>query len=175
MIFASRLEIEKRTAISILFIMLSFFLVFAGFDKIAAEKMRDMGIAGAFAVGAFYTLGATTPLSMVIILEMMIMGDPILIALAACLSASLVDYFLFSSIRNALEKSTIKIIAKFQKRINFLSSTAPVIGFFVFGLPLPDEIGLALMGFTKIEPIKLSVIIFFSKIITLSIFYMALS
>ncbi|MFA6214438.1 MAG: hypothetical protein WC717_04135 [Candidatus Micrarchaeia archaeon] len=175
MLFAPHFKIEQRALLAVGFVLASFALVFMGFDREAAGYLRGMGLAGAAIAGAFYTLGATTPIAMVVLLEMMQMGSPYAVAVAACLSATLVDCLLFAAIRETLEKNTRKIMKSARKGLKRFPTAAPVAGFFVFGLPLPDELGLALMEFTTIDIPKLAAVIFAAKLLTLFMFFAALS
>jgi len=167
MLFAPHISLEQRLAIVLGVLLASFLLVIAGFDKIVSSYLVSFGAAGAAVAGAFYTLGATTPFAMVVLLELMQHENAILVAAVACASAALVDCLLFSVVRDALERNAKKMLASTRRKFSAFSGAFPVAGFFVFGLPLPDELGLALMEMTKIELLKLAVVIFLAKFVTL--------
>jgi len=173
MLFAKHFTFDLRVQFVILFILASFIFVFAGLDKLVSAWLLGLGLFGAAIAGAFYTLGATTPFSMVVILELMRMGDPQQVAFVACLSAALADCLLFFAVRDTLERNAKRLTDSIREKIDRFSLAAPVAGFFVFGLPLPDELGLALLQFTKLDFVKLFITIFAAKFITLIMFWKA--
>jgi hypothetical protein len=84
------------------------------------------------------------------------------------------DCLLFSVVRDALEASTKRLVQEIHGCSRSYSSACSVAGFFVFGLPLPDELGLAMMEMTEIKIIRLWFIIFFSKLVMLLVLWGAL-
>lgn len=143
----------------------------AGVDEWVASQLLEYGILGAFGAGVFYTSGLTTPFAMLIIADLMKMNDPLAVALAAAFGAAIMDFVLFKLLKKELEMRVKKMMRYIQKKLAWLNGAAPVIGFFVFGSPLPDELGLALMEFTNVDALKLAVIVFFAKLITLMLIF----
>lgn len=174
MLLAEKISIEKRVIVALSFIFVSFLLIMWGFDKVVSGYLVNLGPLGAFIAGAFYTLGATSPFAMVVSLELMNAENPWMIAFFVSFSAMIVDCFLFMALKETLENSTKRIVNRLQAKTNKFSSTFPVFGFLVFGLPLPDELGLALMEMTTIDLVKLGAVIFCSKFLTLMAIRMAL-
>lgn len=174
MLFAHKYSVDTRLKIAIASILASFVLVFLGLDRWAAAQLMTLGLAGAAIAGAFYTLGATTPFAMVVILELMqSSASPYIVALVACAAASLVDCALFSIVKDSLEKNAAKLVANARRWFSRIPNAAPIAGFFVFGMPLPDELGLALMEMTTIRLGKLAAVIFLAKFLTLLILFSA--
>jgi len=167
MLFAPHISFEQRLVLLVAVLLASFLLVFMGLDKVVSGYLVSFGAAGAALAGAFYTFGATTPFAMVVILELMQTENALLVALVASMSGALVDCLFFSVVRDALERNAKRILASTRKRFSAFSNAFPVAGFFVFGLPLPDELGLALMEMTRIELLKLALVIFLAKFVTL--------
>jgi hypothetical protein len=175
MLFSKKLDIDKRLLVAIAFLLLSFALVFFGFDKSVSDYLQGLGIVGALMGGAFYTFGITTPFAMVVVLELMRGGNALIVAWFACLAATAVDCFFFILVRDALERNAKKLRGYFHSRFGGYSPAFPIAGFLVFGLPIPDEIGLALMEMTDIKIFRLALVIFCAKFITLLIFWKALA
>ncbi|MCX8194774.1 MAG: hypothetical protein N3G22_01555 [Candidatus Micrarchaeota archaeon] len=174
MLFSKKYTIERRLQIAIAFILLSFLLVFAGADRIVSLHLVNLGVFGAIIAGAFYTFGITTPFSMVVILELMKLEGSYILAIPACLSATAVDCYFFYLVRQSLEANSKKLVHYLRSKFSRFSPLFPFAGFFVFGLPLPDELGLALMEMTDIKLSKLAAVIFLAKLLTLLIFWQAL-
>lgn len=153
---------------------LSAVLVLLGFDRKAAVVLLSLGYGGALVAGAFYTLGMTTPLAIIVILDLMRLSDPLTTALLASLAAAGVDCLFFSIVKDALEASTKKTLDGIRRKFRAVSPTFPFVGFFVFGSPLPDEIALSLMGMTEIRLPKLFAVVFAAKLLTLMLLWMGL-
>ena len=175
MLFSGKYSIDTRLKIAIGFILASFILVFLGLDRAVSIYLLGLGMLGALIAGAFYTLGATTPFAMVVVLELMALGDPLPVAFFACLSAAAVDSALFMAVKGALERNSALLMKKLHRQFDSYSSVFPVAGFFVFGMPLPDELGLALMEMTTINPLRLAAVVFAAKFITLFLLFSALA
>jgi len=175
MLFSGKYSIDTRLKIAIGFILASFLLVFLGLDRAVSIYLLGLGPLGALIAGAFYTLGATTPFAMVVVLELMKLGDPLQVAFFACLSAAAVDTALFMAVKDALEKNSAALMKKLHKRFDAYSYAFPAAGFFVFGMPLPDELGLALMEMTRINPLKLAAVVFAAKFLTLLLLFGAIA
>lgn len=174
-IFAGKISIETRFVIAIVFLPATFIMVLAGFDKTITELLLGFGVWGALLAGAFYTFGITTPFSMVVILELMRLENPFAVAVFACIAAASIDCVFFSLVRSELEKNTRNMLEKTRKAFHKYAMLFPFAGFLVFGLPLPDELGLALMEMTEIRLAKLWVVIFLAKMFTLLSIWKALT
>lgn len=174
MLFSKHFSIEKRFYLAIAFLLISFLLVLFGFDKEISAYLLGMGVLGAGIAGGFYTLGVTTPFAMVVILDLMRLENAYTVVAVACAAATLVDCALFYIFRAALEKNAKKLMKYFHGKFKRFSGAFPYAGFFVFGLPLPDEIGLALMEMTTINIFKLGAVIFCAKFIMLILAWKAL-
>jgi len=175
MLFSKYFTIEKWLYAAIAFLLASFLLVFFGYDKVVSAHLLGLGMFGAALAGAFYTLGSTTPFAMVVLLDLMQLENPYAVAFAACAAATLVDCLLFQSFKAALEKNAKRLMKYFHGKFSKISGTFPYAGFFIFGLPVPDEIGLALMEMTTINIYKLGTVIFCAKFLTLLLLWKALA
>jgi hypothetical protein len=161
--------------ISITFILFSFLLVFFGIDKQLLDFFSNFGPLSASFFGLFYTFGATTPISIVVILELMIKeNSPFLFATLASLSATAVDCIFFTILKNSLEKNAKNLKDYFYKKFGKFNGLLKISGFLAFGLPVPDEIALALLQMTDIKIGRLAIVIFFSKFFTLLLFWYGL-
>lgn len=176
MLLAGRFSLRFRLAVLLAFIAASVAIVLLGFDKIVSGHLAGLGIAGVAAAGAFYTLGATTPFAMIVIIELMGGKNAVAYAFLAAFTAAAVDCFLFSTVKDALERNAEKIREKLHSgRFKRFSRLFPIAGFFAFGLPVPDEIAIALTAFGKIRTLKLFVVVFFAKFFTLLAVWHALT
>ena len=174
MLLAGKVSIGKRGIAALFFIFVSFALVLLGADRIVSGYLLTLGPIGAVLAGAFYTLGATSPFAIVVVLELMSRGNPLAVAILASLSATVVDCFLFAAFKDVLEANTKQLVSVLHSRFQRFSAVFPFVGFFVFALPLPDELGLALVEFTTIDFQKLGAMVFCAKFLTLVLAWGAL-
>lgn len=175
MLFSGRFNLDRRLLFVVAAILIAIAIHFFGWDQIIATNVHSFGLFGSFLVGAFYTFGLTTPTAFILILEIMAINDAISTAIAAAFSAAMVDTILFLLLKDQLEKNTVKIIGLIRKKISGFNMAFPIVGFFIFGSPLPDELGLALMGIIEIKPLKIFIIVFLAKVITLLLAYNAIN
>lgn len=174
MIFSGRLKIKLRVWFVFVAIFLAVLIYYFNWDKILTETVQDLGVFGPVFAGAFYTFGLTTPTAFLILIESMHLGNYIFIAFVASLAAALTDTFLFMLVKDQLEKNASKIIKKIRKKFGNKNFILSIIGFFLFGSPLPDELALAFMQIGKIEPVRITIIVFCAKFLTLIITYKAM-
>jgi len=174
MLFAGRFNFDVRLVFVILAILIAVTIYFLGFDKVIISQISSLGIYGSIIIGCFYTFGLTTPTAMLLIIEMMNIDNYIIVAILASLGAACVDTFFFIMVKQRLEESTKKILDKIRKKIERVNFVFPILGFFVLGSPLPDEIGLALMEITEIKSVNIFVIVFLAKVITLILTFNAI-
>ncbi len=174
MLLSKSVSFKARLSLVVIVLAATAIMILLGLDKIVSSELSKWGIFGAIIAGAFYTFGISTPFAMAVILELMNFNDQFSVIIISCATAAVVDCVFFSIMRDSLEKNTKYILMHIRKKYKSIVSFAPFMGFFIFGLPLPDEFALALMGITKIELKKLWVIIFLAKTITLLILWKAI-
>lgn len=174
MLFAGRFEMPTRFVFVFIAITVGILVFVSGLDREISSELHSLGIFGSFVAGAFYTFGITTPTAFIILIEMMEINGAIVVALSASIVAAAVDTILFVFVRKQLEKNASKIMKGVHKRFGRNILFYPI-GFFIFGTPLPDELGLAFMQISEIKPVKIFLVIASAKFITLMITYSAVS
>jgi uncharacterized membrane protein YdjX (TVP38/TMEM64 family) len=123
---------------------------------------------GAFVAGIFFTSVFTVAPATLIIIKISLLHPPLLIALVVACGAVIGDLILFLFVRDRLVRDIDDAIAEARFKIKpakmfkleFLRWLNPLLGALVIASPLPDELGLALMGFAKISTKKLILISF---------------
>ncbi len=136
-----------------------YFLASPDFHKVI-EGLNSMGYLGAFIAGLFFSSMFTTVPATV---SLFILGNslnPLIIAPIAAVGAMLADFLIFSIIKYKLahhygifdrlllwfrERRTVKYIKKHK----VLKYSIPAIGAFIIASPLPDELGIAILGASK--------------------------
>lgn len=121
---------------------------------------KAVGPESSFVAGAFYTSYFTSPAATATIYFLGKVQHPLSIAFVGAFGSVIADYLLFRLVRKRVKPS----FAALSKKINnnhtkkVLRFFAPVIAFAILASPLPDELGVAILGITKIEIKKLLLI-----------------
>lgn len=145
--------------ISILFaIMFVKFGVLQSFLTIAEE----IQIVSSIIAGLFFTSIFTIAPASVALAEIGEHMNPTTVALWGAFGAMLGDLIIFFFIRDVFADDLIEVLreSRFKRflhnlRFGLLRWIAPLIGAVVIASPLPDEIGLTLMGVSKVRTIYL--------------------
>ena len=130
--------------------------------------LGNWGYIGAFIGGILFVSTFTVATGMVILSLLAESLSPIEIGITAGLGAVVGDLSIFRFIRN---KGLISEISHFRKyfggdkvshllHTKYFSWTLPVIGALIIASPLPDELGVSLMGISKMKTINFAIISF---------------
>ena len=119
---------------------------------------KEWEIIGSVIAGVFFISVFTVAPSAVVLVELAKTNSPWLVALFGGLGAVLGDLVLFAFVRDVLTEDLKEIIKYIKsktifhifnfKRVKWLM---PLLGAIIIASPLPDEIGIALLGLTKMK------------------------
>ncbi len=131
-------------------------------------QVGDLGYFGAFLAGILFVSTFTFATGAVILFILAETLTPWELGLIGGLGGVLGDFLIFKFIRNDLEKEIELIYKHFGGNhlskilhTRYFSWTLPVIGAIIIASPIPDEIGISLMGISKISTYKFLIIAFF--------------
>lgn len=126
----------------------------------------DAAIASFFA-GMFFTSVITTAPAIAVLGELGLEGNLFVVAVFGGLGAVLGDYFIFVFVRDRVSEDiahlmTGKTLARYRAllRRRTFKRVLPFIGGFIIASPLPDELGLALLGMSHVRTSKFAIISF---------------
>ena len=131
------------------------------------EATRNFQIFTSIVGGMFFTSVLTIAPASVALVAISQSMPGFLVAFWGACGAAIVDYILLSFVRNGVERDVEglmkpalrrKVISLFH--FGFLKWVVIVLGAFMIMSPLPDEIGIALLGFSKIRPRHLFLLTF---------------
>ena len=133
-------------------------LVKNGYVRDLLESVRDLGVMGSFLAGMFYVSIFTAAPAAVVLLELTQSMPIWVVAFWAGLGGLFGDLIIFQFMKDNLAED-IKWVLKVtgHKRLFYIFRRklfrwfVPFIGAIVVASPFPDEIGLAIMGLSKMK------------------------
>jgi len=141
--------------LSILFAI--FLSKYTSFNKLLFET-RYIPFIGSFIAGILYTSSSTAALGILIFSDLSKRISPLEIALLGGLGSAVADFFLFRFFKDDLIFEIMPIYNKLGGRHltklmyhKFFRWSLPIVGAIIIASPLPDEIGIGLMGISKIK------------------------
>ncbi len=140
-------------------LLIAFFLFKNPTFRYFLLHLGRLGYLGAFIAGFFYTSTFTISFATVLLLLLARYLPPAEMALVAGTGAVLGDFFIFQLIRS---KGIVEEVNRFFNHFGgdklhhlihskFFSWTLPVVGGIIIASPLPDELGISLMGISKMK------------------------
>lgn len=144
-----------------LFVSLVFAILLLQYEDFRAFLIHlgNYGYFGAFIAGFLFVSTFTVSIGSVLLLILTTTLHPIEIGIIAGLGALIGDLFIFQFIRNKGLADEISHLFKYfgGSKISHLIHTKyfswslPVIGALIIASPLPDELGVSLMGISKLK------------------------
>lgn len=138
--------------------------------------------AGSFIAGVLYVSTTTAALGILILADLSKKLPPIEIAILAGLGCAVADFGIFRFFRDDLLKEITPIYNKLGgrniTRLMYHRSfrwSLPIIGAIIIASPLPDEVGISLMGIGKIKSYQFFILSLALNITGLFFFVSALS
>src|SRR3989338_8899831 len=136
-----------------------YFLASPGFHEIIVG-LKGLGYLGVFITGIFFSSMLTTVPATITLFLFGSTMNPLIIAPIAAAGALISDYFIFSFVKYKISHHYgvfDKIIlwfrerkfVKYIKRHKVLKFSIPLVGALIIASPLPDELGVAILGASK--------------------------
>jgi uncharacterized membrane protein YdjX (TVP38/TMEM64 family) len=124
--------------------------------------LGSFGYMGAFFAGMLFVSTFTVATSALVLLTLAETLSPIEIGLIAGLGAVVGDIIIFHLIKDTLSHELEEIFRNFDKKkhlkhlfhTKYFNWMLPVFGAIIIASPLPDELGVSLMGLSKMNTLK---------------------
>lgn len=138
-------------------VVFAVFIVYTGVIHSFIESTQGFAQVGAFVAGLFFTSILTTAPAIVVLGELALEVPLWSVAAVGALGAVCGDYILFWLVRDGVSGDVTYLLkhsrlkrwgAIFRTRL--FHRLLPLFGALVIASPLPDELGLTLLGFSKI-------------------------
>lgn len=138
--------------------MFFFFIVETSYVQDFIHTIGSLGYIGAFITGFFFVSTYTVAPAAVVLFTLANELNPLVIALVAGVGSLVGDYVFFRFVRDNLADELRLILdsvgGKYIRAIyhsKFFIWMAPVLGAIIIASPFPDEIGVSLMGASKLK------------------------
>lgn len=149
----------ENTALLVVSLVLVFFLAKTPLLDNIITAAGSLGYFGAFIVGMFFVSTFTVAPAIVILYHLADTSlHPIEVAVLAGLGAMIGDYIIFRFMKDRVFEELGPIFKKLQHpgvkdlfKSPFFAWLGPLFGAFLIASPLPDEVGVSLLGLTKIK------------------------
>lgn len=121
-------------------------------------QLDKLSFGGALLAGFIYTFSFTAALGVLVMVNLSITLPPLLIALIAALGTALGDYIIFSLVKRGVveqikydyQQIKEEIIIKLHPH-RYVRWLLVAIGLIIIASPIPDEIGVGLLGLARIK------------------------
>lgn len=149
----------------------SFALVFIAVQAFPAQEiLLDLGLAGplgAFFAGMLFVSSFTMVVGTFFIAALSEAMPLWQLVLLGGLGASMVDILLFHLVRHTVFEEMKPLVKKWKRRhfmrvlhSRYISWTVPLLGALIIISPLPDEIGVSMMGISNLDTRKFALLSF---------------
>jgi len=157
----------KNTALLILSLIALFYLVGTRSAQNLIDAIGNFGYIGAFLVGILFVSTFTVGPAMVILYHLATKFNPFEVAMVAGLGAVLGDYLIFRFFKDRVFEEIKPMFEKFHDsflgsffRTPFFIWLLPLVGAAIIASPFPDELGIGLLGLSKMKNWQFLVISF---------------
>lgn len=142
-------------------------------------SLGDWSYVGIFFTGILFVFTFTVATAIIIFNTFGEFLSPWMIGLVAGLGAVTGDYLIFMFVRkhvlgninNLIKHSPKSLWAKIAKNTYF-QWVLPVLGILIVALPFPDEVGIALLGISKVKPYQFVILAFVAHTIIITLIAM---
>jgi len=148
----------KNITILVLSLVLFFYLLDTNFAQNTIRAISGLGMIGFFLSGFFFVSTFTAVPASYVLFTFSEIYNPIIISLIAGLGAVVGDYIIFRFLRDSVFLELKPIFnqlggSELSRLIKtpYFAWFAPVVGAIIIASPIPDEIGISLMGISKLK------------------------
>jgi uncharacterized membrane protein YdjX (TVP38/TMEM64 family) len=167
MAYWKKLKYKNLTLLLVSVIFALFLSRFEPFHSLLLN-LGSLGYIGAFVAGMLFVSTFTVTTGAVILLVLAEKLSPIEIGIIAGLGAVLGDFVIFKFVKDGLVEEVKEVYEKIDHnnhllkilQTNYFSWLFPVFGAVIIASPLPDEIGVSLMGIGKMKTYQFLILSF---------------
>lgn len=146
--------------------LISYFLFQNGSLEEFVGVLKPYALIPELLAGAMYTSVLTTPLAVALFFIIGRYNDPLYIALVAATTAMVVDltilkffrYLVFGKRSPIAQNPTFRQMLKALRSWHIFAIAAPVLGALIIASPFPDELGIVLLGLSRLKSLQIGFI-----------------
>lgn len=157
----------ENTALLALSLVALVFIMNTDVAQSLIGSIGNFGYFGAFVAGIFFTSTFTVAPSSLVLFHLAGAFNPILIALYSGAGAVIGDLIIFNFLKDGVFEELRPFFKKFKgpyldalARTPYFAWLVPVVGAIIIASPFPDEVGIALMGLSKIKTWQFVILVF---------------
>lgn len=148
----------RNTALLFLSLVVLFFVADTQIAHALIKEVGSYGYLGAFTVGIFFVSTFTVAPASIVLFHLAQDLNPGLIAISAGAGGVLGDLLIFKFLKDGVYHELRPVFKKYGGshmkalfKTRYFAWFTPVLGALLIASPLPDEIGIALMGLSRIK------------------------
>lgn len=153
-----RNNLFKDMSIVALSVLIAIILLKTGAVIDLLSFSENLKLLGSFMAGIFFTSVFTTVPATVVLAEIAQVNSVILVALFGGVGATIGDLVIFRFVKNKLYEDVLYLLKKSKSerltsifRLRVFRWSMMFLGALVIASPLPDELGLMMLGFSKMK------------------------
>lgn len=157
----------KNTGLLIVSLVVFFYLAGTPFVERIITTMGSLGYAGSFIAGIFFVSTFTVAPACIVLYHLAELLNPLGVALSAGAGAVIGDFIIFRFFKDQVFDELRPIFSKLGNHpiLRILSTPyfawiLPVLGAFIIASPFPDEVGIGLMGISRMKSWQFIVLAF---------------
>lgn len=171
-----RLRKYNNIILLIVSIYIALFLSQQPWFKEFLFRLGDFGYIGAFFAGALFSSTFTVTIGVVMLSYLADFLHPLEIGIIAGAGAVLCDFLIFKFVKGGIVEEVTPIYNDLGGKhlshllhTKFFSWTLPVIGALIIISPVPDELGVSLLGLSKMTTIRFLMLSFLLNVVGISL------
>jgi hypothetical protein len=148
----------KNTALLILGLIIFFYFADSHIVQSSISKIGALGYLGAFIAGVFFVSTFTVIPAMYVLYALADKLNPLGVAVFAGIGALIGDYIIFRFLKDEVFKELRPVFLKLGGnyllrvfRTPFFAWLVPLIGAAIIVSPFPDEVGVGILGLSKLK------------------------
>jgi len=157
----------KNTGLLIVSLVVFFYLAGTPFVERIITTMGSLGYVGSFIAGIFFVSTFTVAPSGIVLYHLAELLNPLGVAVSAGAGAVIGDFIIFRFFKDHVFEELRPIFSKLGSHpiLRILSTPyfawiLPVLGAFIIASPFPDEVGIGLMGISRMKSWQFLVLAF---------------
>lgn len=157
----------KHTTLALLAIIIFVLALNTALIQSALSSVKELGLIGIVIAGSLFTSFFTTAPAIVMFMQMSDVHSPLLIAFYGAIGSVIGDWIILKLFEEKVGYELLPLAKKFHMK-KFLTSLkrkknrdrTTILGMIAIASPLPDELGIGLLGIAHLPTVSLLVITF---------------